>query len=57
MLLQLCILTSSQADFNIKMFALSGVKVDGLTISNVKYKPFKGFRTVTKSGNFQIRCT
>jgi AP-3 complex subunit mu len=48
---------SPQADFNIKMFALSGVKVDGLTISNVKYKPFKGFRTVTKSGNFQIRCT
>lgn len=45
------------ADFNIKMFALSGLKVDGLTITNVKYKPFKGFRTVTKAGTFQIRCT
>jgi AP-3 complex subunit mu len=50
-------ITVVNADFNIKMFALSGLKVDGLTISNVKYKPFKGFRTVTTAGNFQIRCT
>lgn len=40
----------------VKMLALSGLKVDGLAIRGVKYKPFKGVRSVTQAGKFQVRC-
>jgi len=44
------------AEFTIKMFCCSGLKVDGLAIRAVKYKAFKGVRSVTQAGKFQIRC-
>lgn len=44
-----------RAEFQIKMYCVSGIKVDGLAIRGVKYKPFKGVRSVTQAGRFQIR--
>lgn len=44
------------AEFAIKMLSSSGLKVDGLAIRGVKYQPFKGVRTLTQAGRFQIRC-
>ena len=34
---------------------LSGLEVDSMEVSNVKYKPYKGVRYITRSGYFQIR--
>jgi len=44
------------AEFVVKMTTASGLKVEGLAIKNVKYKPFKGVRSVVTAGKFQIRC-
>eukprot|EP00033_Pygsuia_biforma_P003237 GCRY01003549.1.p1 GENE.GCRY01003549.1~~GCRY01003549.1.p1 ORF type:complete len:408 (+),score=84.01 GCRY01003549.1:205-1428(+) len=41
--------------FKINGFSASGLKVDQLTITNVKYKPFKGVRSITTAGAFQGR--
>jgi len=43
------------AEFSIKMYSSSGLKVEGLAIRNVKYKPFKGVRILTKAGKFEVR--
>jgi AP-3 complex subunit mu len=45
-----------RAEFAVKMLAASGLKVDGLAIRGVAYKPFKGVRSVTQAGKFTIRC-
>lgn len=42
--------------FTVNMFSASGIKVDSLAIHNESYKPFKGVKTITKSGKFQVRC-
>jgi len=44
-----------RAEFQMKMFCASGLKVDGLAIRGVKYKPFKGVRSLTQAGRFQLR--
>ena len=45
------------AEWQVKMFAVSGLKVEGLAIRNVAYKkPFKGVRSVTQAGKWQVRC-
>jgi len=44
-----------RVEFGCKMFSASGLKVDGLAIRGVNYKPFKGVRCLTKHGHFQIR--
>jgi AP-3 complex subunit mu len=44
-----------RAEFQVKMFCASGLKVDGLAIRGVKYKPFKGVRSLTRAGRFQLR--
>jgi len=44
------------AEFTVKMTTASGLKVEGLAIKNVKYKPFKGVRSIVTAGKFQIRC-
>lgn len=41
--------------FCINQFAISGVKVNRLDMYEEKYKPFKGVKYVTRSGNFQVR--
>lgn len=45
-----------RGEFVVKMLAASGLKVDGLAIRGVTYKPFKGVRSVTQAGKFTIRC-
>jgi AP-3 complex subunit mu len=42
-------------DFKIVMLSASGLKIDALTMSGEKYKPYKGVRFVTKAGRFQVR--
>jgi len=44
-----------QVDFKITMFSASGIKVESLTLYTEKYKPYKGVRSVTKAGKYQIR--
>lgn len=44
-----------QAEFRMQMYAVSGLKVETLTLHNEKYKPFKGVRSFTKGGKFHIR--
>jgi AP-3 complex subunit mu len=44
-----------QVGFKITMFTSSGLKVDGLTLYNEGYKPYKGVRSVTKAGKFHVR--
>jgi AP-3 complex subunit mu len=45
-----------RAEFVVKMLAASGLKVDGLAIRGVSYKPFKGIRASTVAGKFTVRC-
>ncbi|KAL1919318.1 uncharacterized protein VTP21DRAFT_2011 [Calcarisporiella thermophila] len=42
-------------DFQISMYAVSGLKVDTLRVYHEGYKPYKGVRSLTKAGKFQIR--
>lgn len=45
-----------RAEWTCKMFCVSGLKVDGLAVRQVSYKPFKGVRSVTQAGKFfQVR--
>lgn len=41
--------------FKVPMATVSGLNVETLLITNEKYKPYKGVRTLTKAGRFQIR--
>mmetsp|Transcript_18364 Transcript_18364/g.40135 ORF Transcript_18364/g.40135 Transcript_18364/m.40135 type:complete len:468 (-) Transcript_18364:207-1610(-) len=42
-------------DFKITGVTISGLAVDSLTLSNENYKPYKGIRSATKAGLFQVR--
>lgn len=42
------------SQFKIVMYTASGIKVDSLGC-NERYKPYKGVRSVTKAGKFQVR--
>ncbi|EFA81282.1 hypothetical protein PPL_05261 [Heterostelium album PN500] len=46
---------SIMVQFKIAMFTISGLGVDSLACSE-KYKPFKGVRSVTRAGKFQVRA-
>lgn len=41
--------------FKAPMATVSGLNVENLLLSNEKYKPYRGVRTLTKAGRFQIR--
>ncbi|RHY27062.1 hypothetical protein DYB32_007077 [Aphanomyces invadans] len=41
--------------FSVPLSTVSGLTVDSLVLSNEKYTPYKGVRTLTKTGRFQIR--
>ncbi|OZJ05332.1 hypothetical protein BZG36_01595 [Bifiguratus adelaidae] len=41
--------------FQINMYAVSGLKVDSLKIYHEGYKPYKGVRSLTRAGKFQVR--
>ncbi|KAJ3045410.1 AP-3 complex subunit mu-2, partial [Rhizophlyctis rosea] len=42
-------------DFKINMHTSSGLRIDSLQVHNEPYKPYKGVRTLTKAGRYQIR--
>ncbi|KAL6517867.1 AP-3 complex subunit mu [Orobanche minor] len=44
-----------QVGFRIMGVALSGLKIDKLDILNLSSRPYKGFRAVTRAGEFQVR--
>lgn len=41
--------------FELTLLAISGLKVESLRITNERYRPYKGVRSLTKAGHFQIR--
>ncbi|KAF9965516.1 AP-3 complex subunit mu-2 [Mortierella alpina] len=43
-------------EFVINSHSLSGLKVDVLKLFNESYKPYKGVRTMTKAGRYQVRA-
>lgn len=44
-----------QMNWKVPMASVSGLAVASLEITNERYKPYKGVRTIAKSGKFQIR--
>ncbi|KAM6597749.1 hypothetical protein CsatA_008273 [Cannabis sativa] len=44
-----------EVGFRIMGIALSGVKIDKLDLKNLHTKPYKGFRALTRAGEFQVR--
>jgi len=41
--------------FEMPKFSATGIKVENMSIKNVKYTPERGVRTVTKGGKFHVR--
>lgn len=46
-----------QMHWKVPMASVSGLQVSSLQLTNERYKPYKGVRTIAKSGKFQIRST
>merc|ERR1712113_183220 len=46
---------SVKADFFIKQYSASGLKVETLAVNKVNYKPFKGVRSNTRAGSYRFR--
>ena len=44
-----------QMHWKVPMASLSGLSISSLQLYNEDYKPYKGVRTIAKSGKFQIR--
>ena len=55
LLLQAEELMTVQLQWRIPMTTLSGLGVSSLSLNNESYKPYKGVRTMTKSGRTEIR--
>lgn len=45
-----------QLSWKIPQASVSGLSVSGLSMVGEIYRPYKGVRTITKSGRFQVRC-
>ena len=43
------------AEFKVSMYAASNIRVQSLRLDSEDYKPYKGVRTITQHGVFQIR--
>ena len=43
------------AEFKVSMYAASNIRVQSLRLDSEDYKPYKGVRTITQHGIFQIR--
>ncbi|RKP10998.1 Mu homology domain-containing protein [Thamnocephalis sphaerospora] len=46
---------TGQLDFRIDGYAVSGLRVNGMALYGESYTPYKGVRSVTKSGSYQVR--
>eukprot|EP01095_Lingulamoeba_sp_RSL-Kostka_P003090 TRINITY_DN13_c0_g4_i1.p1 TRINITY_DN13_c0_g4~~TRINITY_DN13_c0_g4_i1.p1 ORF type:complete len:409 (-),score=121.55 TRINITY_DN13_c0_g4_i1:149-1375(-) len=47
---------SCSVKFRVNTLACSGLKVDSLSVHVENYKPYKGVRSITRGGRFEIRC-
>jgi len=45
-----------QFNWKIPLASVSGLAVSGLSITGESYRPYKGVRSITKSGIYQVRC-
>lgn len=45
-----------QLTWKVPMASVSGIQISSLQLMNERYRPYKGVRTISKSGNFQVRC-
>ncbi|CAI9103588.1 OLC1v1002102C2 [Oldenlandia corymbosa var. corymbosa] len=52
---RLHVFPSFKVGFRIMGVALSGLKIDKLDLKNVPQRPYKGFRALTKAGEYEIR--
>ena len=52
---QECARPSIQMEWHCIGFLSSGLDVDSLSVSNVNYAPFKGVKTLSKGGRYEIR--
>ena len=43
-------------NWKILLASVSGLNINGLSVTGEHYKPYKGVRNITKSGTFQVRC-
>lgn len=48
---------SIEVQWRVPMASVSGLGIAALNITNEVYKPYKGVRSLTKSGKFQIKST
>ncbi len=48
-------LPSLQVHWVVPSATVSGIAVAGLSLSNENYKPFKGVRTLARSGDMRVR--
>lgn len=42
-------------EWHVTGFLCSGLEFDSLSISNVTYSPFKGVKTMSRHGRFEVR--
>lgn len=44
-----------QVTWKVPSASISGIQIAALQLTNERYRPYKGVRTITKSGRFQVR--
>mmetsp|Transcript_26376 Transcript_26376/g.61895 ORF Transcript_26376/g.61895 Transcript_26376/m.61895 type:complete len:231 (-) Transcript_26376:153-845(-) len=44
-----------QLHWKVPMASVSGIAISSLQLTNERYRPYKGVRTITRSGKFQVR--
>ena len=42
--------------FKVTMYSASGLKDASLRVENEEYQPYKGVRSITRAGTFEVRC-
>ena len=47
---------SLHVGFTVKSYSSSGLKVASLRVENEEYQPYKGVRSTTRAGAFEVRC-
>ena len=42
--------------FKVKEYSASGLKIASLRVENEEHQPYKGVRSITRAGSFEVRC-
>ncbi|KAJ8605631.1 hypothetical protein CTAYLR_000109 [Chrysophaeum taylorii] len=50
------LLPAIQVQWKVPAASVSGIQISALQLTNERYRPYKGVRTITKSGRFQVRA-